>query len=79
VPGKAFHIDVETPEEGRNLLDVLANYDQFQFDQRIKPDYANAGGLEVFEGGEWIEWEGDFGEDIGAYELVEGKLVFHDH
>ncbi len=31
---------------------------------KIKPDYSNAQGLEVFENGEWSEWEDNYGFDI---------------
>ena len=37
-------------------MDVLADYDKFQFENNIKPDYSNAGGLEIFENGEWPDW-----------------------
>lgn len=56
VPGKPFEVSVATIEEGARLLDVLANYDLFQFANRIKGDYANAGGLMVFEDSDWCDW-----------------------
>lgn len=56
VPMKAFKVPVESPEEAIKILDTLARYDLFQYNNNIKPDYANAGGLEVFEEGEWVEW-----------------------
>lgn len=34
--------------EAVKIMDVLAAYDQFQFEHRIKPDYSNAGGLRVW-------------------------------
>jgi hypothetical protein len=64
VPGKPFTVPVATPAEAKKLLDVLANYDIFQFENRIKPDYCNAGGLSVFEDGEWTDWEDDEGRSI---------------
>ena len=45
VPMKAFTVDVSSVLEGAKLLDVLADYDIFQFENNIKPDYSNAGGL----------------------------------
>lgn len=72
VPGKPFHVEIPA---GRSqsiqialacqILDALATYDLFQYENRIKPDYANAQGLEVFEDGEWIEWMDEDGNDIG--------------
>jgi hypothetical protein len=31
-------------------MDVLADYDLFQLEHRVKPDYCNAGGLNVYTG-----------------------------
>lgn len=62
VPGKRFYI--ETLDEAPLLLTTLARYDAFQLDNNIKPDYCNAGGLEVFEDGEWLEWNDEWGSDI---------------
>lgn len=56
VPMKAFRVDVKTIEEAKLLLRTLAQYDLFQYENNIKPDYANAGGLETFEDGDWCEW-----------------------
>jgi len=70
VPMKSFDIDVESIEEGVKIMQVLAYYDMFQFENNIKPDYANAGGLIVWDlnsDGEgtpdWINW---FDEETGC-------------
>lgn len=66
VPMKAFEVEVASVEEGAKLLDVLANYDQFQLDNNVKPDYCNAGGLVMLEEdtGEWVDWyDEETGED----------------
>jgi hypothetical protein len=63
VPGEAFRVPVPSVAEGLWLTKVLAEYDKFQFEQRIKPDYCNVGGVEVLEDGEWCEYEPD--EDEG--------------
>ncbi len=67
IPMKAFFVEVRTFREARLLLDALAQYDLFQFKHKIKPDYANAGGLQVFDpddmeegsAGSWVDWEND--------------------
>lgn len=64
VPMKAFEVPVKNIDEAKLLMDVLAAYDFFQYKMRVKPDYSNAGGLKVFENGEWIEWENGEGESI---------------
>lgn len=70
VPMKAFYTPVRNLREAKLLLDVLANYDAFQFENNIKPDYANAGGLEVFEDGEWSDWYDEDGNDIDQTEIL---------
>lgn len=58
VPMSPFRVDVPTAEEGRRLLNTLAAYDIFQFENKIKPDYCNAGGLEMqADDGEWEDVE----------------------
>lgn len=55
IPGKAFEVLVGSLEQGGQILDLLANYDLFQFENRIKPDYSNTGGVQRYESGEWVE------------------------
>lgn len=74
IPGKQFHVPVKDTDEAIKIMNVLAEYDQFQYDNRIKPDYCNAGGLEVLELTEddndnlvpgWNEWyDQDTGDSI---------------
>ena len=64
IPMSAFRVDVDSPREGKKLLDILAKYDLFQLRNNIKPDYSNAGGLEVYENGEWLDWENADGQNI---------------
>lgn len=67
VPGRPFIVEVETPHIAKQIINLLAEYDLFQFEHRIKPDYTNASGLEVFEGGEWTEWYSEDGENIDEF------------
>ena len=69
VPGTAFRVVVESPREAKKILDVLANYDAFQFEHNIKPDYCNAAGLEVYEDVEWTEWYDKDGDGIDDTKL----------
>lgn len=75
VPGNAFHVPVTSPEEAKKVIDLLANYDLFQLESRIKPDFCNVAGLEVYETdsgyGEpgWCEWcDPETGVDIDEWE-----------
>ncbi len=64
IPGKPFRVDVDSVKEGVKIMDTLASYDLFQLEHRIKPDYSNAGGLEMFDpsdtedspDGSWVSW-----------------------
>lgn len=64
VPMKPFRVPVSDLAQAKLLLSTLANYDAFQFENNVKPDYCNAGGLEIFEDGAWTEWSNDDGESI---------------
>lgn len=56
LPGPTFYVGVASAEDAAWLCGVLADYDLFQFENKIKPDYAAAGGVEIYtEDG----WEGE--------------------
>jgi hypothetical protein len=57
VPGISFRVAVRSLEEGYLLLDVLADYDWFQYHQKIKPDFSNACGIERRVDGHWEDVE----------------------
>jgi len=59
-----FIVSVSSVAEAKNLLEVLGEYDAYQLTNRIKPDYCNAGGLSVYEDGEWVDWQDDDGNSI---------------
>lgn len=67
VPGKPFYAEVPDFKTARLVDETLGRYDIFQYENRIKPDFANAGGIEYWDEteGEWVgideseyaEWE----------------------
>jgi len=59
VPMSPFFVSVESIRESVLLIDTLGKYDIFQFENNIKPDYCNCGGLEMLENGEWVDWYDD--------------------
>lgn len=79
VPGQPFHAQFTLPRHesvvprAKEIMKILADYDLFQYENKIKPDYANAQGLEIFEDGEWVEWSNEDGEDIGDIIRREGR------
>ncbi|MCP5014403.1 MAG: hypothetical protein GY938_03865 [Ketobacter sp.] len=64
IPGNLFIVDVATPEEAHKIINMLADYDAFQYENRIKPDYSNASGLDVLEDGDWFTWYDTDGFDL---------------
>lgn len=56
VPGEPFVVPVANLIEAKLLLSALADYDKFQFARHIKPDYCNAGGLQIDRGEGWEDW-----------------------
>src|ERR1700735_4900687 len=64
VPCESFDVEVKTLREARLILKTLAEYDSFQYENRIKGDYCNAGGLCEFDPkddhdgpqGSWCDW-----------------------
>ena len=69
VPMKAFEVEVSSVAEGAKVMEVLAAYDLFQFENKVKPDYCNAGGLNQWSedcDGEGITgWESWYDEETG--------------
>lgn len=67
VPCQEFYVPVKSLEEADMLLNALADYDKFQLDNKIKPDYCNAGGLMIWDencideetGDCWVDWNDD--------------------
>src|SRR5688572_6844132 len=70
VPMKAFYVYVPTVEVGVLVMDALAEYDLFQFENNIKPDYENVTFLEMYDVGEWISWESEDGEEDDPHRYV---------
>lgn len=79
VPMKAFHVSVKNVRDAKIVMKVLEDYDIFQYRNHVKPDYCNAGGLNVFEDGEWIEWYDDKGNCIDDLELIEMDAMLQEN
>ena len=77
VPGRPFYVRVNSPAEARKILNMLIDYDEFQYKENVKGDYSSANGLEVLEDDGWAEWYSDdgYGYGIDEYAVVAGKLV----
>lgn len=60
-----FHVPVHSVIEATKIMTVLAIYDEFQYENRIKPDFCNTGGLEVWDEAsqEWRSWDYNNGDE----------------
>ncbi len=80
IPMKSFKVEVESVEEGVRLMDALANYDLFQYENNIKPDYCNMNGLQMWDesltdedmrdmelSDKWVDWYNDEFDDPRDY------------
>ena len=63
VPMQAFFVYVKSEYEAALIMRVLAEYDMFQYENSVKPDYANAGGVDVYEEGKWVSWYKEADDD----------------
>ena len=78
VPMDPFYWNVTSVLIAKTMIDMLGAYDQFQYENKVKPDYCNAGGLQekVADNGnddDWEEYEDEEGrniDDITYEELI---------
>ena len=80
VPMKAFYVEVSNLAEANLLIETLAQYDDFQFKNKIKPDYSNVGGLQRWDedNQEWEDWYNEeTGEDFDEWRSENlPKIIF---
>ena len=55
VPMDAFFVETDSLDVAKTIVEVLADYDLFQFEKRVKPDYCNVSGIDQFVDGDWEE------------------------
>ena len=69
IPCKPFEVFPLSLEEAKKIMDILAQYDLFQFKNKIKPDYSNITTLEMWgeKEKEWLSWEDDEGREFDEY------------
>lgn len=70
---ETFYVPVESAEEGKKVMDLLAAYDAFQMQNKVKPDYSNVGGVQMWDedSQDWEDWymetEDDYFDDVDDY------------
>ena len=75
LPVKSFYVEVESPEQGALIHETLTRYNQFQLDNKIRPNYRNYGDLQVFDpndthdgpDGSWSDWYSEDDESFGEW------------
>jgi len=57
VPMRAFYVPARTREAAFAVVDVLANFQLFLYDNHVMPDYANATGVQYWDVDEkdWLD------------------------
>lgn len=55
VPMKAFYYEVPDLATAKILVEALALYDIFQYENNVKGDYCNVSGIQQWEDGEWSD------------------------
>lgn len=78
VPMKAFEFLVKDMVEGKKIMEVLADYDTFQFENNIKPDYSNMGGLVRLETLVGQETESDIAHNRRSMIPAPNGLAWYD-
>ena len=72
VPMEKFVVSVQTLDEAALLITTLGAYDLFQLQNGVRGDYANAGGLQIWEEDEdasgLVDWyDSESGCDFEAW------------
>lgn len=62
VPMKAFEVECATAAEAERVLDLITDFSIFEFDNKVKPDYCDAGGVVVWDDHscEWWDYEPEY-------------------
>lgn len=69
IPRPMFIVEVEDLKSAKLMQKTLCDYDLFQFDNKIKPDYSNASFIQCFCD-EYNDWE-DLTEDEEDNEIID--------
>lgn len=68
-----FYVPVQSEEDGKKVMTILAAYDAYQLQHNIKPDYCNSGGIQLYDPNvaDWVDYdseiEDEYSEDGDEY------------
>ena len=80
IPGKPFFVYTDNIRDAKKIMDILSAYDLFQLENRIKPDFANVNGVEMWDETEqeWTDWcietENDYFDNANDYLATDEEL-----
>ena len=63
MPMKAFTVETTNAIDAEKILDVLEDFSLFEIQNNVKPDYAEAGGIDIWDE-EYQEWTDYHPEDV---------------
>lgn len=65
IPMPPFTREFDTAREAQAALDLIFAFSFFEFENRVKPDYTDAGGIEIWDedAAEWGDYD-DFEDEI---------------
>lgn len=79
IPGVPYERMAPSFSVAKEIYEVLAEYDAFQFEHKIKGDYANTGGISIchpaLTSNDWYDIELNGDEDDLADWIVEAKRL----
>lgn len=59
IPMTAFEVEKPTASEAQAALDLITDFSIFEFENKVKPDYSDVGGVQEWDetDQEWIDYE----------------------
>jgi hypothetical protein len=75
IPGKPYEVDIPRRagasdaaylQQAAFVIEAIIGLSIFEFENRIKPDYADMSGIARFEDGEWCDVEEDEYADLAS-------------
>lgn len=70
VPMRSFEINVHSPEEALDLMELISEFSCVMFENKLRPDYTDCCGLITYchNYDEWVEWYNEDDFDVFEYE-----------
>lgn len=68
-----FYVPVQSEEEGKKVMTILAAYDAYQLQHNIKPDYCNSGGIQLYDPNvaDWVDYDSEIEDEYSEPEEIE--------